>query len=231
LNSYGHQDFAEHFAQINQICDGRGCNSILYSLFTWDENSPLPRTYQAIFDGLKDVQCVILEVGSRKSARKVVEVWLRDEERPLLFEQSFAKSSEPHELKRNLIREIHKRIIGNGIIVICGESNIANFIPQNGTFRDDFGFNSILRSHDVKVMFNPLHDYMTRYEMKRKRSYYSTDQRYVITVWNQGKRKGESHFPWTVFCNGEDLTDKVQEVSHSISERRDIRIGIVPDIL
>ena len=123
-NSHGHQDFAEHFAQINKICDNETCDTILYSLFTWDEKSPVPRNNQNIFNSLKNVKCIILEVGNKKSVRKVIEVWLKDQEQPLLLEQHFAKSSDPYDRKGRYVRDIRKRVIGNGIIIICGESNI-----------------------------------------------------------------------------------------------------------
>ena len=230
INRYGHQDFAEHFSQINKVCDSKGCNTILYSLFTWDEKSPVPRNHQSVFEGLKNIECVFVEVGNKKSATKAMEVWLKDEEKPRLLEQKFAKSSEPYEQKREFARDIYKRRIGNSIMVICGESNIANFAAKEKNFRDDFGFNDTLKSYGTKFVFNPLHDYMTRHEMKKKRGYYSKDKRAVITVWNQGKRKGEAAIPWTLFYNGEDLTGKVQELSRQIAARPDIRIGIVPDI-
>lgn len=231
MNRYGHRDFAEHFSQINNVCDNKTVDTILYSLFTWDDNSPVKRTHQDIFSGLMNVKCIIIEVGNQKSMRKIVEVWLKGEQHPLVLEQYFAKSSEPPERKREFIYDIRKRVVGNGLIVICGESNIANFVPSDGTFKDVFGFNDILKSNEIKYVFNPLHDYMTRYEMKKKRSYYSNERRAVITVWNQGKRKGEAPVPWTFFYNGDDLSRNVHEVSPQISGRPDIRIGIIPEII
>lgn len=228
-NSHGHQDFAEHASQIHAVCDGEGCDTILYSLFTWDESSPIRRNYQTIFGDLKCIRCVILEVGNKKSTNKIVEVWLKDEEMPRIMEQCFAKSSDPYERKREFIRSIPRRIIGNSLVAICGESNIANYMPSNGNFRDEFGFNGELKARGIRVVFNPLHDYMTRYEMKRKRAYYSNNQRMVITVWNMGKGR-ESSIPWTVFYNETDITVQVREVSPRISGRSDIRIGIVPEI-
>lgn len=228
-NSHGHQDFAEHASQIHSVCDGEGCDTILYSLFTWDENSPIQRNHKTLFGDLKSIQRVILEVGNKKSTNKTVEVWLKEEERPRIMDQCFAKSTDPYERKREFIRSIPKRIVGNSLVAICGESNIANYMPSNGNFRDEFGFNGELEAHGIRVVFNPLHDYMTRYEMKKKRAYYSKNQRMVITVWNMGRGR-ESSIPWTVFYNEEDITAHVREVSPQINDRFDIRIGIVPEI-
>lgn len=228
-NTYGHQDFAENVQQINTVCDGEGCDTILYSLFTWDENSPVQRNHHTLFGDLKNVRCIILEVGNQTSTNKFVEVWLREEAKPRSMYQCFAKSSEPYEMKKEFVRNIPKRIIGNSIVAICGESNIANYMPSNGNFRDDFDFNGTLTSCGIRVVFNPLHDYMRRYEMKKKRAYYSKNQRMVISVWNKGKGK-ESAIPWTVFYNEKDITEQVYEVSPQIDDRSDIRIGVVPEI-
>ena len=157
-----------------------------------------------------------------------MEIWLRDEPQPRQVEQCFAKSSQPYALKRDFIRDIKRRVWGNNILVICGESNICNFVPSNGTFNDPFNFNEILKSFKVNYVFNPLHDYMTRYEMKKKRCFYSSDNRAVVTVWNQGKRKGEAAIPWTLFFNEKDMTGSVQEITHNL--RPDIKIGIVPEL-
>jgi len=228
-NSYGHQDFAEHASRIHSVCDAEGCDTILYSLFTWDDNSPVLRNHKTIFANLMNVRCVILEVGNKKSTNKIVEVWLKEEERPRIMDQCFAKSSDPYERKREFVRSIPKRIIGNSLVAICGESNIANYMPSNGSFRDEFGFNGELETRGIRVVFNPLHDYMTRYEMKRKRAYYSKNQRMVITVWNMGRGR-ESSIPWTVFYNEADITAQVREVSARINGRLDVRIGIVPEV-
>jgi len=228
-NIYGHQDFAEHFPQIHTVCDGEGCDTILYSLFTWDENSPIQRNHHTLFGDLKNVRCVILEVGNKKSTNKFLEVWLREEEKPRIMCQCFAKSSEPYDNKRDFINNIPTRVIGNSLVAICGESNIANYMPSTGNFRDEFNFNGILESRGIRVVINPVHDYMTRYEMKKKRAYYSRKQRMVITVWNMGRGK-ESAIPWTVFYNEKDITEQVREVSPQINDRSDVRIGIVPEV-
>lgn len=228
LNRYGHQDFSEHFSQINMTCDNQGCDTVLYSLFTWDEKSPAPRNHKNIFKGLKNVKCVILEVGNKKSVRKFVEIWLADDQKPLVVEQYFAKSSESYRLKRDFVNDVKTRVFGNSILVICGESNIVSYVPNDGSFKDPFEFNQILKKQKVKFVFNPLHDYMTRYEMKKKRGYLSENRRAVITVWNKGKKKGEALIPWTFFYNDQDMTEKVQELETPIKGRPDIRIGIIP---
>ena len=91
---------------------------------------------------------------------------------------------------------------------------------------DPFGFSERLLASKVKVILNPIHDYMTRYEMRTKRRRYSLHGRTVVSVWNQGKGK-ESYLPWTVFHDGEERTEGVKELPTPFSDRPDIQIGIV----
>ena len=50
-NAEGYYDYSEHFSRINRLCDENGCDTILYSPYTWDEHSPVPCTRHALFDG------------------------------------------------------------------------------------------------------------------------------------------------------------------------------------
>lgn len=229
VNCYGHKDFAEHFHQINRVCDEKGCDTILYPLFTWDENSTVERDYGTIFANLTSVRCIIIEIGSMESKNKVVEVWLRDEDSPRILQQCFGKSKEPCECKERFIRDIPQRIIGNSLLMICGESNIVTLVRKDGSFNDPFGFNQAFDSPGPKIILNPLHDYMSRYEMRLKRRYFSRNGRTVISVWNQGKKKGEARLPWTLFVDGDERTHEIQEIPSPIAPRPDIRIGIVPE--
>ena len=83
-----------------------------------------------------------------------------------------------------------------------------------------------LREMNVGLVLNPIHDYMTRHEMRKKRCHYSLGGRTVLSVWNQGRGK-ESYLPWTVFHDGAERTDTVRELPRPFSDRPDIRIGIV----
>jgi len=114
----------------------------------------------------------------------------------------------------------------NALLVICGETTIASTFRGSDDFNDPYGFVDRLRETNVGLILNPVHDYMTRHEMRKKRSHYSLGGRTVISVWNQGRDK-ESYLPWTVFHDGVDQTDAVQELSRQCSDRPDIRIGIV----
>lgn len=49
-------------------------------------------------------------------------------------------------------------------------------------FSDPYGFTDRLGEMNVGLILNPIHDYMTRYEMRVKRRRYSLGGRTVISV-------------------------------------------------
>jgi hypothetical protein len=222
----GRQDYSEHFARINRVCDDHGCDTILYALYTWDEQSPLPRTHDAVFGGLAHVRRVVLEVGRPIDSFDHVEVWRRDKEEPTMATQRFATSTSPASQKQAFLNDLDQRKFDDALLVICGETNIASLVRGSEEFFDPYQFASRLGEMKVRLIFNPIHDYMTRYEMRRKRQHYSLGDRTVISVWNQGKGK-ESKLPWTEFHDGKERTDAVKELPPPFAERPDIRIGVL----
>ena len=225
-DSRGLYDYSEYLARINKLCDEQGCDTILYALYTWAQNTTVARNHDAIFSGLAHVQRVILEVGQRQDSDHHAEVWLRGQQAPLLAHQRFPKSSSSDVSKRAFMSDLPRRRVSNTLLVICGETNIASTIRSSDEFYDPFGFADRLREMKVGLVLNPVHDYMRRPEMRKKRCHYSLDGRTVITVWNRGKGN-ESLLPWTVFHNGHERTDAVQELPRRFSDRPDIRIGIL----
>jgi hypothetical protein len=224
-DSCGRFDYSEYFARINKLCDDNSCDTILYALYTWDINSPLPRTHDSIFGGLKHIRHIILEVGQPHVQFDHVEAWVRGKEQPILAYQRFATSGSPTSNMQQLIDDLPSRTIGPALLLICGESNIVKLKRATKTFEDWFGFGDCLDDLKTRVILNPIHDYMVRYEMREKRRYFSRNGRTVVSVWNQGRGK-ESWLPWTVFRDGEEVTESVQEIENPIPERPDIRIGI-----
>jgi hypothetical protein len=100
-----------------------------------------------------------------------------------------------------------------------------SLVRGSDEFYDPFNFADRLRDLKTRFVLNPIHDYMRRYEMREKRRFYSQGGRTVVSVWNLGKGK-EAWLPWTVFHNGEEWTDRVQEVETPFPDRSDIRIGV-----
>lgn len=222
-DSRGFFDYSEHFARINKLCDDQGCDTILYALFTWAKDSPSPRTRDSIFGGLSHVGRVILEVGNPPNGYDHVEIWSKDRNEPLIAKQRFSRATDG--TKQFFLDDLTARQIGSALLMICGESNIVQLKRKSKSFDDPYGFENRLRALKTRVILNPIHDYMTRYEMREKRRFYSREGRTVVSVWNRGRGK-EAWFPWTVFHDGNEVTDRVLEISNPFSDRPDIRIGV-----
>jgi hypothetical protein len=219
-------DYSEHFARINKLCDEQGCDTILYALYTWDQDSQVARNHDAIFGGLDHIQRVILEVGQRgPKGIDHSEVWSRGQQGPLVAHQHFAKGAERKCKKQAFIDDLPTRRLADGLLMLCGESNIAK-MEHHSDFNDPLGFTDWLKEMNIRVILNPIHDYMTRYEMREKRRHYSDGGRTVISVWNQGKGR-EAALPWTVFHDGIERATAVRELPSPFSDRPDIRIGVL----
>lgn len=219
-------DYSEHFSRINEICDDHGCDTILYALYTWDITSPTERTHAVIFDGLVNVQRIMLEVGKPPTGFDHVEIWDRQHSSPKSATQRFAKSTASDNCKQIFVQEIRSRSVADGLLVLCGESNITSLTRSTGVFRDPSRFVDQLQKLEVRVILNPIHDYMRRYEMREKRKFYSMGGRTVVSVWNKGKGR-ESALPWTLFHDGKERAEQTKEITGPFSERPDIRIGLL----
>jgi hypothetical protein len=226
-DSGGRHDYSEHFSRINRLSDEQGCDTILYALYTWDRDSPEPRNHDAFFKGLTHVQRLILEVGQPTiESFDHVEVWHRGQDCPQIVTQRFATSSASGSEKQAFLDDLAQRQVQDSLLVLCGETNIASLVRGSDEFYDPYSFADRLAEMKVRLVFNPVHDYMRRYEMREKRRYYSGSGRTVISVWNQGKGK-EAHLPWNVFHDGLERTEDVAELSMPFEDRPDIRIGIL----
>jgi hypothetical protein len=229
-DSRGLYDYSEHFAQITKLCDEQSCDTVVYALYTWDRDSPVVRTNDAIFTGLDHIQRVILEVGQmrapgRNKSTDHVEVWFRGRQDPLKAYQRFAKGDDPRARKQEFMDDLPSRRVADGLLMLCGESNIAK-MEHHSDFNDSCGFTDRLKEMNIGPILNPIHDHMTRYEMNMKREHYSLGGRTVISVWNEGLGRDASQ-PWTVFHDGMKWTEAVRELPTPFCDRPDTRIGVV----
>ena len=103
--------------------------------------------------------------------------------------------------------EVPKRVMGNCCVLLCGETNGVKYSKQDKRIHDTFGLREAI-PHEASVIMNPIHDRMTRFEMKLKRQFLSENNRWVISVWNKGKqdkngKTRDGNGPaWTVFNDG-----------------------------
>jgi hypothetical protein len=228
-DSFGRTDFGEQFRRVNELCDQAGCDTILYALYTISPRSPQARD-AGMFARLASVRRIVLEVAEHGLPAgepwAPVEIWERGAPAPRVVRQCFATSSDGSAGKEAFIADLPTRSIADGVLVLCGETNVAT-ARRSGDFADPHGFTQRLDELGAAVILNPIHDYMRRPEMARKRRFYSQGGRTVLSVWNRGKGKGEARLPWTVFHDGVNVTAVVEELESPLPQRPDVRIGIV----
>ena len=100
--------------------------------------------------------------------------------------------------------------MGNITVLLCGETNVVKYDKGKKSVIDYFGVLKAIPS-ETRIILNPVHDRMTRFEMKLKRAFLSKHNRLVISVWNKGKtdKKGKNRDgrnpPWTIYSDGKEI--------------------------
>jgi hypothetical protein len=113
--------------------------------------------------------------------------------------------------------------------MICGETNGVPYDQEEKKVKDGFGLRRAVPD-EVNVIVNPVHDWMSRFEMKLKREFLSRENRWVVSVWNRGKRdrggrrRDALGHPWTVYHDGQCVTVEALAVPETLEN---IEIGIV----
>jgi len=226
----GFSSFSGHMETVSKISEKEGCDTILYCLYTFDKKKNHKINKGLVFGKTKKIKNVIIEYWDSldKKFPCRVEVWNKEKTAPYIHFQQFGISQDSKSKKKEFLANFDNRSHGPTLIMICGESNIISTKRKKPPeYIDDFNFLDRLNNNNIKIILNPIHDFMRRYEMKKKREIFSRRGRYIISVWNHGKKR-ESSEPWTVFFNGTEITDQVKELTPApIPTRSDIRIGVL----
>jgi|YelNatPaOPRAMG01_1025707.scaffolds.fasta_scaffold125041_1 hypothetical protein len=228
------RDFSYAFADILKCLDNKGCNSVLFALFTL-----IPRNDFKIEDYLKEqknIELVFIEEFKEENGNKYVIYYKLDSNwHKYCLTQKFGKLKYTHKFRNEIItpfiNEVRtQRIFGNFTVLLCGESNIVKYSKKSKSVEDPFNYLKEIPIN-IKVILNPIHDRMTRFEMKRKREFLSNKERYVVSVWNKGKKdkngkvKDGKKPAWTVFYNGKEITlEKIDDCP--IASKSNIEIGV-----
>ena len=240
IESNGYRDFSFFFNEVISYLDDNKCDSILFSLYTIVQRD----SFNVInyLESLKNIKTIFIEEfsddgGIRDVTRNVVyyktsEGWEEYE----LF-QKFPKLQYTKTFRYNIISPFieevkNERIFGNCTVLLCGESNIVKAEKENYKFKkigDVYGYLHAVPD-SVRVIINPIHDKMIRYEMKEKRKFLSENDRWVVSVWNKGKEdkngteKDGVGPAWTIFHDGKEV---LIDIVCTIPSESKIEIGIL----
>ncbi|MDL2279306.1 hypothetical protein LJC15_01400 [Desulfovibrio sp. OttesenSCG-928-G11] len=221
----GYRDFSYVLPEVLALLDERGCDTVLFSLF-----SIIPRKDYAILPTLPEfanLRMICLEEfrdcrTGRKAGNYVVYHHSAGGWQECRLKQRFGRvnSAEARwQAERFAASELPRRIFGNACLLLCGESNGVRYAKAGDRqIHDSYGIRAAIPA-SVNIILNPVHDRMTRFEMIRKRTFLSQGGRWVVSVWNRGKRdrngrtKDGAGPPWTVFYDGQPIPAHRQENS------------------
>lgn len=180
--------------------------------------SIIPRESYDLRDGfknLKNIKAIFLEEfqdgRNREAGRYVVYYRASSEWKEYQFCQVFGTiTGKPKRDIDDFVKnKIPKRILGNSCVLLCGETNGVKYSKKDKKIHDNFKLRATIPKN-VNIVLNPIHDRMTRFEMKLKKQFLSENGRWVISVWNKGKQdkngkvKDGNGPAWTVFHNGKE---------------------------
>jgi len=210
----GYRDFSHSFPQVVKQLDDVGCDTVLFSLF-----SIIPRKgydCRTALSGLKNIKAILLEEfqdrKTREAGRYVIYYRTTSGWKEYEFYQVFGTVTGMHkdEIDNFVTNEVPKRIVGDCCVLLCGETNGVKYSKHDKKIHDTFGLREAIPSN-ANVILNPIHDRMTRFEMKLKRQFLSEKKRWVISVWNKGKQdkngktKDGNGPAWTLFYDGNEI--------------------------
>ena len=211
----GYRDFSYPVLDILGLLDDRGCDAVLFSLY-----SIVPRDGYHPLATLrtKNVRAILYEQFkdggglSRGAIQYVVAHQTKSGWQKYTFQQFFGTvTPEVRAAMPTFVQDqLPRRVIGNSCVLLCGETNGVKYSPKDKKVHDPYRLRASIPS-SAGIILNPIHDRMTRFEMALKRQFLSRGGRWVVSVWNKGKKdkngktKDGIRAPWTVFHDGKPV--------------------------
>jgi len=235
----GFRDFSYTFKNILLHLNKQDCDSVIFSMYTLvkRKNFDVIQTLNQLnVDNIKTVFIAEFKDGIERESGDYV-IYFKDEDKWKEYRliQKFGSLKYTQSFRRRVIEPFkievkNQRLLGNCTVLLSGESNIVKFSPAKERVEDQFGFLDLLNK-DIKIILNPVHERMMRFEVKLKRRFLSEYGRWVISVWNKGKAdkngkvKNGKNPAWMVFYNGEEK--QIKPIANNISTQLNIEIGII----
>ena len=233
------RDFSYTFKSILLLLNQQGCDSAIFSLFTLIKRKSFDAKQTLNKMEINNIKTIFIEEfidGNEREAGEYV-VYFKDKNiwKEYRLIQKFGTLKYTKSFKDTVIKPFKaevkaQRLLGNCTVLLCGETNIVKYSKASKKIEDKFNFLRILNK-DTNIILNPIHDRMTRFEMKLKRQYLSKNKRWVISVWSKGKsdkngkiKDGEKP-AWTIFYNGKEKN--IKPIVCSISNQINLEIGIL----
>lgn len=231
-------DFSSVLSETLHFLDNQGCDSVLFSLFTIANREKYSTL--RICKQLRNISAVFYEEYEEKT--KNPSKWKVNKNTCVYRQKNGAWGKYSYEqwfgrlagLRKGFIEdfvknEIPKRILGNCCILLCGENNGVKYAKTSSKeIEDTFKLRASIPG-SARIILNPIHDKMRRFEMKMKRDFLSENKRWTVSVWNKGKVDKNGKIvdgpspAWTVHYDGHEISSAIE----NISPIQGIEIGVV----
>lgn len=232
------RDFELLFDDILSMLDKKGCDTVLFSLYTLINGVNMNIRLSRL--NLSNIKVVLWEKFTDGQERKPIEFNINYRKNNKWYDRKFTQifSSLSSIKSRNLKATIKlfkdkiitERCIGNACVFLCGEINGVKYNKTHKRIDDIFNVRRAIPPN-IQLILNPTHDKMTRFEMNLKRKFLSANGRVVLSVWNKGKifnggKRRDGKAPaWKVFRNGNEYSVKPIQLPSSL-RNFPIEIGI-----
>lgn len=233
------RDFSYTFENILLYLNQQGCDSVIFSLFTLVKRKSFDVIQTLNNIKMNNIKTIFIEEfldGNEREAGEYV-IYFKDKSiwKEYRLIQKFGTLEYTKSFKDTVIEPFKveveaQRLLGNCTVLLCGETNIVKYSKASKKIEDEFNFLRVLNKN-IKIILNPIHDRMTRFEMKLKRRYLSKNKRWVVSVWNKGKsdkndkiKDGEKS-AWTIYYDGKEKD--IRPIVCDISNQVNIEIGIL----
>lgn len=214
----GRRDFSALLPDVFDLLDNEECDAVIFSLY-----GIIPRKDLNIIEllqPLKHISVVFIEEFTEKNisgklTREPIRLsvyYKHNNWNIYNINQEFGTVNGLQKRKIfDFVENIEQRCIGNFCIILCGESNTVKYVKEKKAIEDTFGLKNAIKKQNVKIILNPIHDKMTRFEMKLKKKFLSEGNKWVISVWNKGRKdkrgvtKDGKAPAWNIFFDGKEL--------------------------
>ena len=228
----GRRDFSFAFRKILRCFDQKQCDGVVFSMYSIEPRPGFDATKH--LQGLEFIKVVVLEEfddGDKRTPRINVVYYRQGSQwhrREFALKFGSRRRTKPAVMEQFVTKEVpQSRLLGNCGLILCGELNALAYRQKTRAITDPHGLRDALPKA-TKVVINPTHDRMTRFEMPLKRQFLSQG-RWLVSVWNKGKtgpsgRTRDGNKPaWDVYCDSQQMNNAVELVPNNLK----VDIGIL----
>lgn len=230
------KDFKNTYVKILNYLDRELCDTVIFSLYTLHISEI--DNFEKFISKLKNIKKIFIDsfIENEKNINFFEHITFVIDERvnKITNKQMFTSSDSIDKDDVIKFRENFKesRVIDDCALLICGEINLFTTNQDNYSVEDKYEIIPLIE-RNVKIVINQGHDEMGRpHYVKAKRKFLSKNGRYLISVWNKGKKPIDfdpenSKKYWEIYHDGTEIHANIANPFNHQRQYEDINICII----